>query len=370
MMRFLLILTLASALWIPYAGQVAEMSPAAIINPYAGGPVCTAHNDRAYHGLWNYSLGCHYDHIHGDNPHTVDDIFGTSYLTNAGGDISYPWQTPEENTLKHQTYKWIVRRDLPCPQTQGGDCITAFRAQIHADMFNVVSAYHSFSLEAKVCLNTDPANCGLIRWAGWQYMGDLKIDDLLIYDRLDPPDLPTNQRIEQIHQASLGDPRQVSWYGINPGPARVRVIHRTHDAWGFYPLPAMRPMTDTMTLDSYQFFCQVDITTGIAASDCYSNASKISPDQIFIEPGRIRSTIDADNNFVADYSGYVDRYGAIVSGCTVIGLDCIPVSFEHVPLPWSTYFNFRIPFAESAPQTRDYDLYFVGHPSNWLRFPN
>lgn len=364
MMRMLLISTLAFILWMPFAGQEVLISPAALINPYAGAPACATHNNRAYHGLWNYNLGCHYDHIHGDNPHSVDDIFGTGYYTIAGGEISYPWQTLSENAVKHTSYKWIVRRDLPCPQTQGGDCITAFRAQVHADMFNVVSDYHSFSLEAKVCLNLEPSNCGIIRWGGWQYMGDLKIDDLLVYDRQDPPNLPTNQRIEQIHAASLSDPRQVSWYGINPGPAHVRVIHRTHDAWGFYPLPATRPMTTTMTLDSYQFFCQAD------APDCYSNASKISPDQVFIEPGWIRSTIDADKNFIADYTGYVDRYGAIVSGCTAISLDCIPIAFEHVPLPWGAYFNFRVPFVDSAPQTRDYDIYLNGHPSGWIHFPN
>lgn len=360
------ILLLLFVLFIPYQIAGASVQTAALIQPYLGAPACPTHNDRQFHKLWDYGRGCHYDHEHGDNPHTADSIFGTNYYTIAGGEISYPWQTPNENSSKHNSYKWIVRTNLPCVNdayiTSPG-CITDFRAQVHADMFNMVSDYHSFAVEMRLCLIADPSNCGIFRFGGWQFSGDMTIDGQKVVDRVEPPGLPTNQRIEQIHAASTDDPRNASWYVISPGPMQVRVVHRTQDNWGFYPLPATQPLTMSLTLDSYQFFCEP------SAPSCTANGSKRMPDLVGVQPGPARATIDADGNFVADYQGYVDRYGAFVTGCTGISLDCIPVSFEHVPLPWGAWWVWLVPFTDTV-QPREYDISFNGAGSNWIRFPN
>ena len=71
--------------------------PGGNIQPFAGAPACeeigVAHDDRAWHGIWNYDHGCHWDHEHKQNPHELDAIFGTEYYALAGGELSYPWQT-------------------------------------------------------------------------------------------------------------------------------------------------------------------------------------------------------------------------------------------------------------------------------------
>src|SRR3990167_1425085 len=85
-------------------------TPEGTVLPYAGAPLCPIHNDREWHALWDYDQGCHYNHEHKDNPHDLDDVFGTQIYEIAGGSISYPWQTPNENLNKHNSYGWIVRR--------------------------------------------------------------------------------------------------------------------------------------------------------------------------------------------------------------------------------------------------------------------
>lgn len=143
--------------------------PSGPVAPYADAPACATHDPRAYHGIWNAQQGCHYDHTHGDNPHEVDDIFGTGFYATAGGEISYPWQTDGENHEhhKHEGYKWLVRRDLPCDNNNAAGCIRAFRAQPHADLHNVASEYHSYAIEALVCPDrVRDDNCGIIRFGG------------------------------------------------------------------------------------------------------------------------------------------------------------------------------------------------------------
>lgn len=366
MQRVLLLL----ALWLPLVGASPPEAKAALIQPYASAPLCLSHNIRAYHGLWNYTLGCHYDHEHGDSPYAADDVFGSGYYLLAGGAISYPWQTPNENASKHNSYKWFVRKGLDCANNQyitSPGCITDFRAQVHADLFNVVSDYHSMALEMRVCLIADPTNCGIVRLGGWQYSGDFTIDNQIIVDRPDLPYLPSETR--QIHAASLGDPRNDSWYLGMANPLSVRVAHRTQDNWGYYPLPFSYPLTATMSISDYHFFCAVDFVTGAAAPNCYTNGSKRMPDVVSFQPGQIRAILDPDGDQVANYQGYTDRYGNIVQGCGAVALDCIPISFEHVPLPLGIWYQWRVPFTDTL-QPREYDITFGGMVSGWLEYPN
>jgi hypothetical protein len=205
-----------------------------------------------------------------------------------------------------------------------------------------------------------------VRLGGWQYSGDFTIDNQIVYDRPDLPYLPEGTK--QIHAASLGDPRNDSWYMGMANPLSVRVAHRTQDNWGYYALPMSYPITTSITISNYHFFCDIDPLTGQAANNCYTNGSKRMPDVVSFQPGQIRSTIDADGNLIADYSGYTDRYGTIVTGCTSVSLDCIPISFTSVPLPLGIWYQWRVPFTDTV-QPREYDITLGGAPSGWLEFP-
>jgi hypothetical protein len=342
------------------------MSPAAVA-PYLGAPECATHDPRAYHGLWNEVDGCHYDHTHGDNPHEVDGVFGTGFYDTAGGEISYPWATDGENheNHKHEGYKWFVRSGLPCESQFATGCIRAFRAQPHADLHNVASEYHSYAIEAQVCPEAQPDNCGIIRFGGWHAAGDLMIDNVQVINRTEPPRAP---RPVLLHYDTVGNPNFATWYPVSPS-GLVRVSTQTDDMWGVYHLPASVPVT-TLGMESFDFFCEgagpanLPIEGQQAPPACANNGSKTQPHVIgFAVPQRHRATLDPDGNGVADYQGYVNRYGAFVQGCTAVGLDCIPVSYENVVIPSDGNWQFR-------GDAREYDVLFDGQSPNWIRFPN
>lgn len=339
---------------LPY---VSAQSP---IAPFPDAPECTNHNPTLYHGLWNEVDGCHYDHTHGDNPHEVDDIFGTGYYTLAGGEISYPWATDGENheNHKHEGYKWFVRRDLPCQAQFVEGCVRAFRAQPHADLHNVASEYHSYSVEALVCREAQPDNCGIIRFGGWQAAGDLKIDNIVTIDRQEPDKTP---RPTLLHYDTVGNANFATWYPISPS-GLVRLSTQTEDMWGVYHLPPSVPVP-TLGMADFDFFCEVD-ENGNANAGCTNNGSRTQPHNInFAFLPRYRSTLDPDNDRIINYQGYVNRYGAFVQGCSGVSLDCIPISYENVLIPADNQW-------QGNGETREYDVYFGDQPSGWIKFPN
>jgi hypothetical protein len=326
--------------------------PASFGPPVPTAPGCPTHNNRAYHGLWDSARNCHYNHTHKDNPHDVDDIFGTTYYQWAGGEISYPWQTSShhgnENDVKHGGYTWLVRRDLPCQSQFTNGCVTAFRVQVHAigSTQDAYVRYHSFWLEAKVCRKDAPTDCGIVRTGGWTDTGDLLVDNILILDE------PLNGNSFKLHYSGsylpdgVGNHNFGTWYsGSREGWATVAV--QFEDMWGL--------INRDGNPEPVHLFCE-DLT------DCTNNGSKVQPHVIGAGiMGRYRRLVDPDRNGYADFNGYINRYGVPVTGCTTPGLDCVPLVLEHVPLGY--LFQYR-------GTAREYDLYFGGEPSGWIEYPN
>ncbi|WP_420642978.1 hypothetical protein [Candidatus Leptofilum sp.] len=150
--------------------------PGGNIQPFAGAPACedigVAHDNRAWHGIWNYEHGCHWDHEHKQDPHEVDHIFGTEYYTLAGGELSYPWQTYSgagenfealgpgatlENDGKHEGYAWhhITNGLEICDQSLilGSQCFDSFRVQTHqiGGEMGALTRFHSVYTEGIAC---------------------------------------------------------------------------------------------------------------------------------------------------------------------------------------------------------------------------
>ncbi|MCA9944724.1 MAG: hypothetical protein KC449_14640 [Anaerolineales bacterium] len=150
--------------------------PGGNIQPFAGAPACeeigVAHDNRAWHGIWNYDFGCHWDHEHKQNPHLVDAIFGTEYYALAGGELSYPWQTYAgageafeayvegtalENSGKHQGYAWhqFTNGLEICDQSLllGSQCFDSFRVQTHqiGGELGALTRFHSVYTEGIAC---------------------------------------------------------------------------------------------------------------------------------------------------------------------------------------------------------------------------
>src|SRR5690606_37420326 len=92
------------------------------------------HDDTAWHLPSDEN-----PHHHGFNPNNYVDIFGdvlVDYLATYG-EISYPWQTPNENINKHQGYIWLYTqaRNGVCDQEKQdgkGHCVTDVLVQVHS----------------------------------------------------------------------------------------------------------------------------------------------------------------------------------------------------------------------------------------------
>lgn len=338
MMKYVFILMLV---WIPVLHGDAAVTVAS--SPYPEAPLCAYHDRHAYHGLWDDGLGCHYNHLHGDDPHSVDDIFGVQVYEWAEGEIGYPWQTPKEGHHKHQTYKWVVRRDLPCIEDGKSDCVSALRAQLHSDLFNVTTVHHSYYVEALLCPKSDPSDCGIVRFGGWQNTGPLLIDGKVV--------IPGDQTLgEKRHFDQTDNRTRAVWYLNNPSRL-ARVNFMVADMWGYYPTP---PSGEPPVF--------------VPFNDPALNGSRFKPYSAqFAVPYRHRSTLDPDGDGYADYVGWVNRYGEFVSNCDVAPYwDCVPVSWEHVKIPSASY---QVEFGLGS-DLREYDVYFDGSPSGWIEFPN
>jgi hypothetical protein len=333
------------------------------------------HDPTRWHPLGNSAADCHYQHEHSADPNQINDIFGPPGAWFGGSSISYPWQTPHENEEKHEAYSWIVRRGIP---SQGREeWIQDFRLQVHvtgtpfmgdngALHGGYLSRYHSFSLEARVC--NLGGQCGLVRTGGWIDFGNLEIHDY------GPMPLPGEEdavadlgrrRIHYFHpdpearqDSRLGAP--YFWYGRQLPPG-------DNAAAANIPLkPVLIALSsvdaavnvDPARLYELQFFCP--------NYDCDKNDSTKQAHVVQITVPEAYAGPDGRVNL----SVFVNRYGVLASGCTAVGLDCIPLQIENAP-------------ATAGPVQHRDDTHLVGHPNSgyddydtslpgqwWIEYPN
>ena len=286
--------------------------------PGAGIPLCTDHDPMDWHSLYNAAENCHYNHEHKQDPDAVNDIFGPVGALYGGQKISYPWQTfsstGTENGLKHGGYGWLVTRGMDCFSRFSEGCLTDFRVQYHAIMAapGAVTRFHSFWLEARGCREDNPDRCGIIRTGGWADYGKLKIDG----EHIPLPGDPTKSVIgRREHHYNIGAGNFGTWYG---GNKMAVVALQTPSMWGL-----IKPDNPF----ELHLFCP-DLK-------CKNNNSKM---QAHIIGFKVSNKLDTDGDGLVTYKGYTDRHGNIVSGCTNVGLDCVPL--EIIDMPTGTY-QFR-----------------------------
>lgn len=198
-------------------------------------PLCAEHDPRAFHTL--EAQDCHYDHPHGDDPHLVDDIFGTEYFNFAGGEISYQWQTPNENIDKHKGYIWQVGRDLECFSDYTDGCFTDYRVQFHGmqTAHGAVTNFHSAMMQARICNEAALDRCGRVFVGFTQGPVDLAIGVNPDGSPFIALDRPQNVNRSFIHyNETAGNPDYGTWYtGHRTGVAGV--IPQFEDMWQLMP---------------------------------------------------------------------------------------------------------------------------------------
>jgi hypothetical protein len=343
------------------------------------------HDPTQWHLLVDPAKKCHYDHQHGDDPNYVNDIFGEpgAWFDSSGQSISYPWQTFKakyadepndeyvangqmENDLKHEGYLWVVRRNQPCPEPY---CTTDFRLQVHAvfGAMDMVVRYHSYSFEARLCKDpNDPSSCGITRSGGWADYGRLFVTDGVIdcshgveeifidlpadtlYFPIGSPDSRDEIRCHPLLNPPPPYPSDrplAEWWAHSPAD-RVRFQLRSFD-----PLGNVIPENP----DQWHLYCAMDDV------NCRYNQSIMTAWigytlQIHSSLGNV--PIDANRDGRTDYTGFTNRWGNPVSGCTAVGLDCVPVEYSNIILngvPVSGEARYTHHICDDCPKV-DYDL--------------
>lgn len=320
-----------------------------------------AHDDRAWHPVSETI-----SHEHKGNPHDLDGVFGTQIYTWAGDEISYPWQTfvgadetyPSppgpgqfENDFKHEGYGWIVEPNIaetvgfPILGGEGGAYeITDVRIQIHSVQagIGITARFHSFWAEARMCRVADN-ECGTIHTGGWGDYGFLNFNGVHVPLPNDPSAdfLQTNDSRRSHDAPAFG-----IWYTYPAefGHAQVGYAFGLNDVW--VALDVNDPLNSPFICPDFQ---------------CEFNSSTIGLG-FFKSSVKANSVIDPDGDGLADFSGFTDRYGNIVNGCSEPGLDCVPLEMVNFPVDEKS-----IAFRTGIP-IRDYDISPPGE--FWIEYPN
>lgn len=326
-----------------------------LVAPYAGAPECS-HDPTVWHGLWDFERGCHYDHQHGDDPHSVDGLFGTAFLEDTGGELQMFYQPAPVNDIdyrrKHFGLFWMVRQGETCYSQFGDGCVTDFRAQVHMipdpmDNYRLnpdgtvqSASYHVYRVEARVCDEANPTVCGIIRIGGRQYLGDIMVDEQVIIDNPEPVDLfgtRTSRPFSLNYWGPApGNKNVTTWYPVSPG-ALARISVEIRDVYA-----AINPqdLTDTTLLGG--------------------DASQLAPHIVgFGVPPKLRSTFDPDGDGIFNLSGWLNVDGFINRACTATGPGCIPFEFTNVP---DRQYQYR-------GTEREYDIKLGGQSSGWIEYP-
>lgn len=343
---------------ISATATITPTSTPVVVAPFPSAPLCEEHDNRAYHGLWNEQLGCHYNHHHGDNPHLVDDVLGTDIYSVMGGEISYPWQTFStngeetyyENDVKHAGYFWHVLRDMPCDTDP---CLETVRILVHqhASGRDAAVRYHSYLFEAAT------SDGGYVLFGGWADFGDLHSPEGTIV--VDVPDNHDSQNCtgagRHKQHSPAGSP-QIIWYGASQQVVGecyprgfITLSVSVHDVWDYTDPSSPSDFTD--------YVCY-------GHPRCRANATTLRAHLLGLNMiARWNDLIDSDGDGVVNWEGHANRYGQLLNpdSCNEYGVDCAPVIFRDL----SVGQQYGAANSFTAANFRDYDIYFSGHTSGW-----
>jgi hypothetical protein len=355
-LAFAWILVCAAAVW----GHIA---------PYPDAPACppAAHDATKFHTLWNADLGCHYDHEHGEPfPTWARQVFG-DYTRFTGAEISYPWQTPNENRLKHEGYK-LYHKDLrqgfpysldyefstdPCPPfTEMPDItpgqpgsrnlvrVAAYSLQTHnlAHAHEAMTRKHSYVAMLLVC---DPATnqFGTIITGGHadygQRVSPYQGSVLVLPDQPQPPYNPGREPYlaHPCADAACGDfsrrqnrkiANAATWTNE---PVNVVSANKIVN-FSFRIRNVFDGIEDRFTTPEPVYLCTSDGGHTFHQPGCYSVGTQHNFFQVrgWGVPAQLGTTGRVT------FAGFTDLNGNIAPSCTEASSTCVPLRIQNAPV--------------------------------------
>lgn len=369
-------------------------TPASVL-PYPDAPPCVSHNTSEFHTLWDYEVGCHHDHEHGQSPFTseVQNAFPDMDLYALLGNVQVGHTNPSspmENTHKHGGFKWNVQLFHPqgCQGFEGA--ITGVKGsviQYHGFGDYEVEAssrLHSTVALLRQCRTPNPADYGYVFINQLQDYGQRIAPyqgDILPYENQPVPAYPSprgpylsigcifgdltrcRSSLEeaQNNRASTVWTSKVTGEGHSDTPNLFRLLWRGENIPRLIDIPNFR----------FVWICSLDGLTYNPEGCRYNNTTT----QVHEISGNIPSSWDNrpgwDTNMTVGRvtaEGYVDGNGNINSACSEAGAECYPIRLINA---FTGNYGSVLVFTDGkgvnlVPINPDRNIFFDGVPSGWV----
>jgi hypothetical protein len=356
-------------------------------------PLCPTHDPTRWHGLWDLTGGCHYDHEHGTSPFTPEvaaafpgfDLHALLCGVEIGHCVP---SSPMEHTHKHGGFKWNVLVGHPhgCEGHEGSPIgIDASVIEYHAFgdySIEFGARIHSALALMRQCRVENPGDYGYVfidqhvdygqRVSGYQGM-------VLPYADNPFPSYPSGAApyftLDCIFCESKADTRQAildtdsntssTWTSdprelVGSGSHLFEILFRVRDT---YQVLDRRDLEFPFT---FVWLCSQDEgLTYAAQAGCRYNNSTTAVHEV---NGTIPAAWDNLPGFDANPTigritadGYVTHFGELNLSCVAAGMDCHPIKLVNAFVGY--YGSFLLAAKEDqftpvgAPER---DIYFCG----------
>lgn len=337
-------------------------------------PKCTFHDPIGWHSLdevrWDLNgdgtkelveLGCYFTHTHNADPYVMESMFG-DIVDVVGQEISYDWETPNENIHKHEFYKFGVRQDLPCDPNTNIDgkspvnCVTDLLWEYHGsgNAIDVLTQVHSFFIQARVCQYPNYTNCGIIRGGGWANFGTLHVNykeatwnrpgGTIVVDGVtynipaENPALKNSGFLEPYIGATRIDTALFLYqkYPNGDGLARMSIwsMAKSRKFPGYNEMlgGVFRTYDDWTGMDTANLYSWLPVCPNI--DECRYNSSVHAVNELYVY---VPSKLDTNGDGFVNFSGFTDLKGNIDQTCTTRSKTCVPFELENMPVGWAFF---------------------------------
>lgn len=322
-------------------------------------PACSDHNERSWHGLHNPTEDCHYSHAHGQpEPAWISELFGGEWAS-ALYTISYSWQTPDENRLKHEGYitqAWDLR-----PYACHG--VEAYAVQFHGVGIGhgKMARFHSFYGAAQLCNGNGFA--GQILTGGHADFGQLISPykkNFVAYPRF-PVQLYDIGLPPYVGEADPQSDSQKETWNSETRSEYSEAHTDAHQLFNHaFRIRRAVDFVDPATRDSGH-----PVFVPFVSPDSNSSAYQLYAVTVSIPD------LNGDGSRVS-FAGYTDVHGVIDDNCTASGSKCVPLVIRDA-VPGTYKVNITAELAgelgidtNSAHSYYDHDITFNGQPSGWI----
>jgi hypothetical protein len=390
-------------------------------NPFPSAPACVTHDHSIWHGLWNGTDRCHYDHEHGQNPFTsaVAAAFaplGDLRTLLGGVEVGHTNPSaPAENEHKHGGMKWNAVPQTPQGCVIGFEsatvCVTAaviqwhtwgnlaeeLEADVHSSVFMIRQGASDYGYIYGVQFQEYGENCAPYQgftlpypqnfspeWdcAFGQYWSVPCVFDGLPDCNLTGPSgmRSANRDASAIVTSKITGPNSA---GRRPqGSLLFNLLFRVRDNY------QVLDSHDLVHPFTWLYICSSDGGRTYDPRGCRYNNSTATVHEV---AGTIPASwdglivdgvlIDTDGRAGrVSFDGFVTKFGALNLGCTVadVELDCFPLKLVNAFVgKWGGELSAEKVSNDTPLNTRENDIYFCSGvpcsetspgavPSGWI----